>query len=633
MTKDLIDLRGGYFTDIPGELMRDSELLVAENCYWKNGLIKRGGIDKYQASDWSALEGCKGGIRAYINSTWYTIVALDDGSNTKFYAGTGTTFTVIDASYTFTKALNVEFAELNGHVVAVDGTDKPAVIYWDSALVIKDLEQYDVRTRADEEWWAGQYNTADASYDNDTTDAQDAGADDFEIGSTTNSDGCWVACDYPFTKVIFKSGQQDAGSPVTTYKYWNGTAFANLTLTTTPDWTAAEADRTLEFDYPTDWEPFTSSDTYTSNKYLILIQHTTAPGAANSCDSLEVYHTHYLTQITSDVKPQFVYTHGSRLHLFCGSIGYISLLDSVKGWKAGWTHGFWEGGSEVVSACSHNDNLIVFKENTLYRLSGNSFDTWVKSKPLTNVGTIARRSPVMVGAYVFFVSHDGVYLWTGEEAIKVSKHIQTDIDSYTLTTACGVRYKSAYWLSFPSASIVLWSDPDTFRRDDLGDGRVSFFKFKTYKVMHFIYNSGAGDDGLLYAIVDINPSPYILKCDTGTVDDLDGSSSTAIDMKVQTKYFSLGGFMGSSCNQRLKVKFKEVASAVGQNHTLTMYAQDGDVSESVTVKVTVGSKYYIYETPFPYTLDGRVISIEIRHNLGISTTLTGIAMAFRKRRF
>ena len=167
---NLIDFRGGYATDLTDSLMPDNMLNVASNAQWRGYLKKRSGISKYSATDLSSFVGMKGGIRAKLNSTWYTIVALDDDSYVHFYSATTTSLTVIDADYHFTKGKNVEFAYLDGYVVAVNGTDKPAAIYYSGALVIDDLEALDVRTRDESSWWAGQYTDGTTTYTDDTTE-------------------------------------------------------------------------------------------------------------------------------------------------------------------------------------------------------------------------------------------------------------------------------------------------------------------------------------------------------------------------------------------------------------------------------------------------------------------------------
>ena len=204
MIKECFDWRGGYCVDTPSELMTDNELLIARNCQWRAGLIKRKGIGKYQASDWSGFTAVRGGGRFFINNNgtwaWVTIVALDTGAVVNFYQGTGTTFTAIDNDFDLTTGKNVELAELGGFIVAVNGVDKPHVIYNTAGTwTINTLEGYDERVRSLADWFAGQWDdSATVKFIDDTTDAQDTGDDnDFQITSDQTNDGCYISCVVP----------------------------------------------------------------------------------------------------------------------------------------------------------------------------------------------------------------------------------------------------------------------------------------------------------------------------------------------------------------------------------------------------------------------------------------------------
>ena len=206
------DFRGGYATNLTPALMADNELLKSENCWWKNGLRKRGGITKIA----SATGSFRGAIRVYEETAaaWYTIQAVDDNSNVQFQVGTSTeTFASIQgASLTatttstspFTKGKDVEFAALGGKVIAVNGTDRPYAIWASGSGTFygMDLDRYDERSRSTDNWYAGVATTTSV-YTDDTTDAQtEAGV--FLLASATNvTNGFYVAGDYTYSKLIF----------------------------------------------------------------------------------------------------------------------------------------------------------------------------------------------------------------------------------------------------------------------------------------------------------------------------------------------------------------------------------------------------------------------------------------------
>ena len=90
----------------------------------------------------------------YLNSAWISVEAIDlDGSSdVRFYVRTTASLSLISATVVMTTGYDVIFAELNGHIVAVNGVDKPLVIYYDSGWQIQTLEAHDTRTWAITSW-------------------------------------------------------------------------------------------------------------------------------------------------------------------------------------------------------------------------------------------------------------------------------------------------------------------------------------------------------------------------------------------------------------------------------------------------------------------------------------------------
>lgn len=132
-------------------------------------------------------------------------------------------------------------------------------------------------------WKAGQIDdSATPDYIDDTTDAQDAGTNDFALTTTTNNDGFLVQCLKPFSLVGITVGTAAAGgSPAYSYTYWNG-AWTALTLLDTPSF-AGTGDTYLTFQEPLDW--ITNSGTAvstvggTAGYYSIKVLATTAPSS------------------------------------------------------------------------------------------------------------------------------------------------------------------------------------------------------------------------------------------------------------------------------------------------------------------------------------------------------------------
>jgi len=134
-------------------------------------------------------------------------------------------------------------------------------------------------------WLAGQWTAAgNPEYTDDTTDAQDAGTNDFALFTTTNNDGFAVQCLDKFGIVgIDQTTASSGGSPVFAYAYWNGSSYATLTTVEVPTYTASAGERTIAFVPPIDWAVNSGqavTDGLTAGYYSIRVIATTAPSSA-----------------------------------------------------------------------------------------------------------------------------------------------------------------------------------------------------------------------------------------------------------------------------------------------------------------------------------------------------------------
>jgi hypothetical protein len=112
----------------------------------------------------------------------------------------------------------------------------------------------------DSSWTAGQWVAVGTTLTDDTTDAQDAGANDFPINTTTINDGHIIGCDYPFGLVSYDMTTATIGAAIEgIVEYWNGawTAIAAIgMLVDIPrgagvQWATGEL--IVMFDPPLDW--------------------------------------------------------------------------------------------------------------------------------------------------------------------------------------------------------------------------------------------------------------------------------------------------------------------------------------------------------------------------------------------
>jgi hypothetical protein len=638
------DFRGGYAVSVPNELMKDNELLQAENCRWSNGLSKREGLSKYA----SLTGSCRGFIRTYTNDAWHTIVAVDTGSAVELHQGTADTFATITrasgTSYTWTTDKDVYFAALGDEVVAVNGTDRPAAIFpTSSAIYAMDLDRYDERDRDNDNWYAGQYDGSATTYTDDTTDAQDVGSGDFLIASTTFTNGFYLASDFTFSKMVFAG--VDPGTPGSasgTYQYYDGSSWASIGTfneaflnASATEWGSGTVTAEFELPMSTDgtlkWQRYDASEGDLTDRYVVRCVFSGLTDDI-TCDSMEVSHTHYLTQILGDAKPQAITTHKNHVFMAADNQVQIGIANSIKGWRADRWEYFFEGGKEVVGLITLNEYLAVVKTGAIFAIDGTSWQNW-STRTLTKNGAIAPRGMVVAKGVLWHIDRDGLYAFDGVRRVKVSSHIQSDIDGYTLSDAACAEYNGWVYVSFPTDEEVLVFDPDTYRTDQvgiIGEGRVSLYKYTDYLARGMEWHRASDDNGK-FLVLGTN---YLGEAEDGnTADNL--TSTVAINMQAQTKYYGFGQDQTAKLYNRVKPKVGDVSTASAQSYTFKILHSDetGGASESVTLTAGTGTGYHQEDVLVPAEIDGKLIGFYVQHNSEWAAKLYSVSVDTRERRY
>jgi hypothetical protein len=121
-------------------------------------------------------------------------------------------------------------------------------------------------------------STPDAA---DITNEILAGTVGQQLISTTNTDGYLVQCAQKFSVIGINVTQAEAGSPVYTYQYWNGSAYVALSTIEVPS-AYATGIQIVAFQPPVDWATGSSAAVggNTSGYYSILVRASTAPSQA-----------------------------------------------------------------------------------------------------------------------------------------------------------------------------------------------------------------------------------------------------------------------------------------------------------------------------------------------------------------
>lgn len=659
---------GGYFTNLGDSEMEDYELLTAENCEWDGGLRKRRGLGVYATV--TASITIRGAIRAYVASAWRSFVARDIGSSTVIYhqATASNAWASVNmpsgSAFSLAAGYDVQLAVLGERLVGVDGSDEPFTIYYNGASVCADtIERYGTKTRENDNWTAGFISSAGGTYTDYTTEAQDTTAANFILMTTTASTGFFVACDYTFNKIAFTNVTVTGSYPFTFQWFgypsygasatWNTMATSSMVQTTS----LGTSTTTLNLEWPA---PFVtdgvntelayaklpdmgSFDSFMGGKYAVKLYGatTTVPSATFCCDYLKVYNTQYLSELLLNDKPDTVVQHKN--HIFMGmgnwmrySLADTPVTDALKEWSYDNYQIFRKGGT-IKAMVPHGDYLAVMLEDKLYGVVGNSWQDW-SFRELADHGCIGRRGAAVVGQLLYFVGKDGIWQWDGGTIHNVGRGIQDDLDTYTLTNTAAVNYKGELWVSFPSNETVIKADPDTFRSDNMGNSRVSWYKFNNYRVDGWLYCSGDSDLGYLLGWAN-NTTPVIVRADNGSVDFITATAS--IDWVFRSKNYDFGEEHRVKQYRRFKPVLADASecattTATGCLYQFTFISKNNYGSTTANATVTVSAcSSGIFETDLtlPHTLDGKRLSVYMRHSATTTAKLYGYTFGVRERWF
>lgn len=650
------NLRGGYCSDVPIGEMSDFELQIADNCYWKDGLTSRLGRSRYASITGTSVVGW---IRSRINNVWYTILGVETtASGVELRCGTDTAFATLTypvsaTGVTLATGSIVQFAHLDNKVVAVNGSDKPMVIYQlPSATNVADtIERYDTRDMDNADWVAGYIEaTSTASaiggyrYTDDTTDAQDTDTADFQLCTSTITTGFYVGCNHTFNRIQMYTTESVPSVTFAYYYYGHPVSISasetwvSFTPIISPTWTAA-GNKIIELNWPTD--PTTGEGLYTqfpdssydiAGRYCFRVLTVSQPSASSAyCAYLKVDHTQYLSQILLGDKPDTVATHKNHVFLGMGNWMRVSPYNQLTGWRESDKEYF---GGTIQQMLTHKDYLCILLDSSLYGITGNSWSNWATQFFTDERGAAGKRGAVVVGDEVYFAARDGIYKWDGSTLTKISKHIATDVLGEDASTCAANNWQGVAWFSYPVSGHVYIFDPDTFRSDDVGDGRVSFYRFPTYTASGFMNYTGASDNGRLMAIRNAAP-PYLDRCEYDDVDNISGTTAT-IPVTIFTKYFDFDNPHQMKTFRRIKPRFLQSSTTAGGTYNLRFYRQDkfGGASYTVaTITSGYGTSEYEKELSLGPRMDGKTFALYVNHDQQTKTMFLGFAIEVEGRKF
>lgn len=251
----------------------------------------------------------------------------------------------------------------------------------------------------------------------------------------------------------------------------------------------------------------------------------------------------------------------------------------------------------------YDDSLVVLNRNSLHLISGTAgslTDTKV-TQLTTEVGCLARRSVVMKGNAMFFLSDDGVYaveflndynLRGADEPI--SKNIQPYIDRINKNLAAeavGVLFNNRYYLA-----VAL--DSSAGVNDALGNNTILIFNFlnkawesiDTFNASDFIIKNliigSAAERDSIYAVTSLG-GLHELEGAESNLDELVSSGAT-VTVPVTSSLTTRGYALGNLDRKRFtdgQITMQCVGGGLGE-YAISFAAEDPDNNQSIGTTTT-----------------------------------------------
>ena len=184
-----------------------------------------------------------------------------------------------------------------------------------------------------------------------------------------------------------------------------------------------------------------------------------------------------------------------------GETIYASKLGDFKNWNVfeGLSTDSWYGsvGTEgpFTALCSLGSQVVAFKDNYIHQLYGETPNNFAIPKQIAG-GCIDGRSVAQIRGQLFYLAHDGVYVFAGGNPVKISSAL-----SLCATGGVGGTDGARYYISVEKADgtelLVYDAECDMWHKEDEFSA-VSFIKYndKLYAAdENTLYEIGSGDTG------------------------------------------------------------------------------------------------------------------------------------------
>ena len=595
--KTYLDFSGGFHTDTPSSFMADSDLSMAENYYWKNGLSIRKG---YTLKTSFGGERIIGFLRSGISWVMRDYIAAKTESGVILHIENGTGYVALPLSLISASETALRMIEYSGLIVIVGqgGYSKASIVQLlNGEYSETSLDALDTRTREYFDWNAGRASFG--VYTDDTLAAQSG----IWTLCPASGEGFYIASDLVFNRIEIgnvSAPVQGITLRISTKDGWK---------TVTPRILTVENRIEIEFDLEFEGTgiTFTPStlDTRFKDQYAVEVSFL-LEGISLSGSIEKVRHTQYFSQITGNENPTDAAVYRSMLCLAAGNVVNFSPPDSVSGWRGDDVEIFVEGGTGIQRIVNFKDSMLVFKERALYGFSGNSLNSPTVTR-IADVGTDQPDSVVSLESEIMFVSGDKVLLYDGATTAVVSDHIAKELSGKLSQRAHAIADEEGRYFVLGANNGYLFL-PQTLRRNTAGAFIISAFKFTNHPFSGIGKRNDAGEivgwkDGSLYTLFSSTT---------------DAGNPIALDIRTKDMDF---GFPGS---QKRFFRFKPIG----------MYNEDEEpeflvqfVADSVRAHIAwIKEENFSGFVSIPYEIDGLTLSVRIASFSHSPAGLQGFAL-------
>jgi len=266
---------------------------------------------------------------------------------------------------------------------------------------------------------------------------------------------------------------------------------------------------------------------------------------------------------------------------------YFSDVGDIENWTTGLSGNVGvetNDGSIIRAIVPGFDALYIFKDYSIFRLTGSDKDSFQLQKMVNGIGVTSPQSISLVGNQFFFTTGQGaVYLYDGAIGLKkisskVSGTLKTDLSFSRYSNAVALTYDDDYYLSVStsgSATNDLVLMFDTFS--------LSWTKFKGLNINAMtVADDGTGRNKIFFGDYDGTVCKYPQGNNDNTV---------AIDAYYTTKQFNYPELGPTKDLKVLKVYFAEESTSYNLDVTVMKDFEIAGTTTSVDLSTGTGSVF------------------------------------------